>query len=103
MAHYLWDLTGSRWEITFREHIQLWELEDPDECPFVLTYARMAAARPAHCEICHREAEPAVFLRTEDGVKNREVGPFCVDCVSSGPAWHLQIEVPSRGRPTQES
>ena len=102
MAQYLWDLTGKTWEIEYHNGVSLWMVEEPAECPFSLVYARLGLGSPPRCTLCRRTAEPAVFLRSDDGVKNRELGPFCIDCVSSGPTWHHELHAPSTEQPTQE-
>ena len=102
MPQYLWDLTGTTWEIEFHDGLRLWMVEEPAECPFALVYARLGRGEPQHCALCQQIAEPAIFLRSKDGVKNREVGPFCIECVSSGPDWHQALHVPSAEEPEQE-
>ena len=102
MPQYLWDLTGTTWEIEYHDGVGLWMVEEPAECPFALVYARLGLGAPQRCALCRQTAEPAVFLRTQDGVKDRELGPFCIECVSSGPDWHQPLHVPSVVEPEPE-
>lgn len=88
MSRLLWEPNGECWEAVYHQAYHMWEILDPDKCPFSLHYAEFSGIIPETCAICGRIAEPAVRLRDpHTRTPIRHFGPFCLSCVGANAKW----------------